>query len=544
MELKSIIILALLVLTFVVVKGTPDNNLTIIPSSEVLAKINNREPVEYAHVIIKGDLNLSQIVLPQKFVQRDSKSWYTNVVYSSIGISDSTIDGNLDFSNAKFVNSVNFNNSTFKGDARFEMSLFDKSANFKSAKFNGTSSFYRSEFTNCPAQFEDSTFNRNVDFAYSNFLHSAHFENSKIKGLANFENSEFKNEDAFFKKTQFNGTADFQRSLFNKNADFSDSSFNGDANFGRSSFKDNADFRGSSFNRDANFRNSSFEDDASFISSKFNGYGDFSGSQFNKSTEFNDAVFQKETTFSDSKFSGDTSFGGSLFKEDVLFEGTDFDCTLYLTRTKYDKLYIRWRDIKDLAYDDTAYLSLMENFKKLGYLEDYDNCYFEYRKEHRSQSWSDSHHGMSPKEEWIWKKIDFALEWFYGYGKRPLNPLGWSTITILFFSIIWWIGDIKEYKNKARQCTLGECRPNKVSASKNRFLGRNRWSKLHTLAEAMIFSATVFLSGTRLFIDPPDHPDMSRLTKFQTNVAFTTERILGALFSILFFLAISATVVR
>jgi hypothetical protein len=60
----------------------------------------------------------------------------------------------------------------------------------------------------------------------------------------------------------------------------------------------------------------------------------------------------------------------------------------------------------------------------------------------------------------------------------------------------------------------------------------------------MIFSATVFLSGTRLFIEPPDLPEMPRWTEFQTRVAFTAERVLGAFFSILFFIAISATVVR
>ena len=108
--------------------------------------------------------------------------------------------------------------------------------------------------------------------------------------------------------------------------------------------------------------------------------------------------------FDDAQFNGTTSFNNSRFKDDALFEGTKFNCTLYLIRIKYDKLYIRWRDIKNLAYDDAAYLSLMENFKKLGYVEDYDNCYFEYRKEHRIQSWSGGFHGMSNTEEWIRKK--------------------------------------------------------------------------------------------------------------------------------------------
>jgi len=60
----------------------------------------------------------------------------------------------------------------------------------------------------------------------------------------------------------------------------------------------------------------------------------------------------------------------------------------------------------------------------------------------------------------------------------------------------------------------------------------------------MLFSATIFLSGTRLFIDPPMLPELPRWSRFQIKVAFTAERVLGAFFSILFFLSIGATVVR
>ncbi len=79
----------------------------------------------------------------------------------------------------------------------------------------------------------------------------------------------------------------------------------------------------------------------------------------------------------------------------------------------------------------------MDNFKKLGYLEDYDNCYYEYRKEHRDQNWSGTYHAINPAEEWIRKRIDAGRELTYGYGKRPLYPLYWSMGTILLFGFIW-----------------------------------------------------------------------------------------------------------
>ena len=60
----------------------------------------------------------------------------------------------------------------------------------------------------------------------------------------------------------------------------------------------------------------------------------------------------------------------------------------------------------------------------------------------------------------------------------------------------------------------------------------------------MLFSATVFLSGTRFFVEPPAQPEVQRLSVSQAKWTMIIERVLGALFSILFFLAISGTVVR
>ena len=65
-----------------------------IPASEILMKINNSEPVEYDHVLIKGDLDISAIGL-----LKDSKS-----IASTISISNSTIDGVINFNDIKFLN--------------------------------------------------------------------------------------------------------------------------------------------------------------------------------------------------------------------------------------------------------------------------------------------------------------------------------------------------------------------------------------------------------------------------------------------------------
>lgn len=117
-----------------------------------------------------------------------------------------------------------------------------------------------------------------------------------------------------------------------------------------------------------------------------------------------------------------------------------------------------------LVYDDAAYMSLMKNFKALGYFEDYDSCYFQYRKEHRAKPWP---------------AVNDGEEWFDG-----------DIIDVLGFSI------------------------------------------------------TVFLSGTKLFIDPPELPRIEGRSRFWIKWAFIVERLLGGLFSILLFIAIGGTIVR
>jgi len=78
-------------------------------------------------------------------------------------------------------------------------------------------------------------------------------------------------------------------------------------------------------------------------------------------------------------------------------------------------------------------MSLMKNFKDLGYFEDYDSCYFQYRREHRSQPWPAVNHW----EAGIRKVIDYPLEWFYGYGTKPLNAFLFSLGIIIIFGGFW-----------------------------------------------------------------------------------------------------------
>lgn len=398
------------------------------------------------------------------------------------------IVGYLDLSGLIIAVPVHFNHSIFQDPANFNYTTFNADAYFVKSNFCG-----------------------DVHFLYSKFNRGANFLNSNFGSNANFWYSKFI-ADANFAQTQFRGIADFWDSEFDRNAYFWYSKFYSIAFFGKSTFNGTASFRYSEFNDDVGFGVSNFNGGADFWYSKFNGNAYFDYDKFSKDADFNEAIFNKFA-----------SFNNSQFIANAFFKNTTFQGDLALTETIYYKLFIRWYRIKHLIYDDTAYMSLMKNFNDLGYFEDYDSCYYQYRKEHRGQPWP----GINPFEESVRKFFDMFLEIFYGYGKKPLLPLAWSFGTILVLGIFW--GVIEQRRQ--------EVNFNEYSCIQN----INFKNKITSMIKPFLFSATVFLSGTKLFIDPPEVPNKnSSLIK----VAFIFERVLGALFSILFFLAISGTVIR
>jgi hypothetical protein len=62
--------------------------------------------------------------------------------------------------------------------------------------------------------------------------------------------------------------------------------------------------------------------------------------------------------------------------------------------------------------------------------------------------------------------------------------------------------------------------------------------------DALIFSSTLFLSGTKLFVDPPAIPELQGVSWTTLKIVFIAERLLGALFSILFFLAVTGMIMK
>lgn len=490
-KLAIVIVLALIVLPLAVHGDDATSKTTFreVNASDILPMVQKGETVEYDHVIVKGNLDLSQSDLPTKRVSRTHTeklrgfSETRKIINSHIKITDSIFDG--------FVS------------------------------------------------FNDTFLNESIDLSGSNFAKNVHFVYS-----------------------EFNGTAYFRNSTFNSIADFRNSKFNDEARFETPTFNDNVSFRDAYFSRDAYFytpdlniqlnlySNTTLNNDSDFSYITFNGYAYFWGAMFNGYANFQNTTFNGGSSFWNAEFNDDANFNFASFKERALFDNTKFHRSLGLWDTKYDLLFIRWNNIDNLVYDEPSYQKLLENFKKLGFDRDADSCYYEFRL-NLLLNWRPSHEigdyniaillrDINKKYimsylggigDWLMYCLDFGAWVFYGYGKKPLYPVEWSIGIVLLFGIIWVTGGLKSGRG-----IIEKYGPDN--------LGKNWRSQIQVLADAMIFSTTIFLSGTRFFIDPPELPEMPRWSRSWTRVVFVTERVLGGFFSILFFLAIGATVVR
>jgi hypothetical protein len=481
---------------------------------------------------------------------------------------------------------VTFNSTTFNGTAYFSSSTYNGDAYFEGPNFNGTVDFGSSTFEG-DAYFRGSTFNGTAYFGDSEFYGTAYFGSSTYNGDAYFRGSTFNgtayfgsstyNGDAYFEGSTFNGTA-FVYSTFNGAADFGGLGFypKGDPDFGDpvlkgdttierifwmssgSTFEGDADFRGSIFNGTVDFVYSTFEGDADFVYSTFEGDADFRGSTFEGDADFSSSTYNGIADFSSSTYNGIADFSSSTYKDNVFYYDTSFKQKINFKLTEYEKLYIRWDNYHRLIYDDAAYQLLIENLRKLGFMADADNCYYQFRV--------DQFLHQNPIEDPLIYLFNFGAWVFYGYGKRPIYPFLWSILSIGLFGVFWIAVGLQNPRDAVNKFRLDKRWPHMISSSFLLLLVtliKIIWKAVDldktirvideydhvrnwpsSLSEGISFSATVFLSGTKFFVDPPVVPALPGRSQSLIKRAFLFERLLGAFFSILLFLAIGATVVR
>ncbi len=542
-------ILALITVLMVVGGALGDqNDSKVIRAEDVESALKDGKPYNFDGRTVEGDLNLSGETLGSvQFVDTmfDGAVNFNGAIFTGgATFEKSRFSGDASFENAKFHgNHVNFDNAKFSGLANFKSANFSCNAYFDWAKFNGKRVYFKDAFFGGnETSFRESQFNGIADFKDSSFSGSkAIFKHAAFLNLAIFENAVF-HSSASFDKVTFSGEANFKLSEFLEDASFESANFAGNpteftgskflgektdfsnaqfagltANFSNVTFSScdidftNAEFAGKNYTNfvrakfsgdRVRFRKANFSGEvASFNETEFSGgYADFAGARFdNSNSYFLGATFDREALFNHAWFSGTTYFDYAWFKEGASFVDATLQGRLHLTRTRYDNLFIRWDDIEGgLAWDDGAYFSLLKNFKTLGYVTDYLNCYMDYRKEQRGQF-----SGL----RWF---FDLLLELSYGYGKEPAKPIFWSIVIISICSLIF---------------------------------RRLYWKHIRKdFPEAIRFSISIFFSGTRLFVESP--PKVDEKWPPELKALFQLERILGIIFTALLILAISESVIQ
>lgn len=416
----------------------------MVKAEEILAKIERGESVEYENVIVEGDrLDLSELKLP---TNENDKFLIT----SSIKIRDSEFHGILNFNDAIFEKPVYFegtkllivkvNEVRFCKYAGFEDTEFRSYADFSDTEFMGDANFTNVRFIEgVTANFDGSKFRENaffwskdkrntifggdVLFRYAKFYKIADFSGAKFDRNADFKLTEFHKEYAQFMGTQFKGEINFEGSRFKGGALFRDSKFYGVANFRLVHFNGDAYFQNSMFieGAQADFTEAKFDGDAMFVRSLFSGNINFTGVRFNKYLDFACTKFDKDLILNRARIDK-MRFGAEFgYKANILLKDADFD------QTKD----IRWDGIKEhLDYEkngNTIFLSLVENFKSLGFFDDADDCNYVYRDNMRKEK---------GKSNWstFYDSISFLS---CGYGVRPSYTLALILVVMYIFWIVF-----------------------------------------------------------------------------------------------------------
>ncbi|NDK56775.1 pentapeptide repeat-containing protein [Pontibacter fetidus] len=222
---------------------------TKVDASEIIAKINRGEAVNYKHAEITGNLDMTKLknmkLKNGKDKGNDTKEYISTVTAPVV-----------------------FEDCTFKGDV---LAYFnpDGGINIKDQK----NEVYNTNFEE-EVRFENCRFEQATAFKYSQFEQNVSFAGSRFE------------EEALFKYTEFEKGADFSKADFRDLANFKYVTFPAAPNFRGADFDDDADFKYAKFENGVNLQQATFNDLANFKYTKFSAPANLKGTRFNGSTDF------------------------------------------------------------------------------------------------------------------------------------------------------------------------------------------------------------------------------------------------------------------
>ncbi|HEX7445658.1 MAG TPA: pentapeptide repeat-containing protein [Methanothrix sp.] len=421
MSLRILVILALLV---AMVEGeSPATFPQDVPADEILSRMSDGQSIYYDGINITGDLNLSSLLGSRTH----SRLQLINCTVSSVTFKGLTMDsdlvlwgtsfGNASFDKASFLGMADLANTSFQHSS-FLGTAFSGPAVFDGARFQGDVSFEDAKFHQ-DASFNDVVFEGVADFNYSSFDSYTYFSGAHFL------------QEALFSDVDFSGALDFSASSFAGKANFFQSRFN-TAGFSNAIFSGPVQFGLAKFSGLSSFGDAVFAGEAGFNLARFSDAAYFSGAVFQKDAFFGLTKFQDIASFQDAKFEGDLNFkGGSI--STLLFEKATLatHSRINLNDTDFARFRAHWKDIGDhVVWDPGAYLALVSNYHSLGWSDDEDDCYYQYRNLDQShQGW-----GVS-------RAVDVMAWLSCGYGVRPGYAVAWALLTILAFAQVFWKGD-------------------------------------------------------------------------------------------------------
>jgi len=414
---------------------TSSDQRPVVQASEILAKIERGEDVEYDGVIIEGDLDISGLDLLTERVRRTKHELQKGlfeelkVISSEIKIINSEIQG-VNFYNAYFQKNIFFSGAKFVKGAFFKGAKFGKYADFKSADFGG-----------------------NAIFQGVQFDRHAYFDGAESDGfVVAFDGAKFGN-NASFKGAKFGKFVDFIGAKFGRNTDFeeaeftgiytyfSEAKFDGIVRFLRAEFSGYAEFAGAKFGNDASFKGAKFEGNVLFLGAEFDGDVNFGRIDFGGDVNFKSATFGGNAYFQGAKFDGHAYFEYDQFRQNVSFYYTKFGhpgSQAMVCRIAKRKMEERGNK---MAADDYFYKEMeairMENgikgTKKL--LWPWKMQVSEWLKLVGSKVWR---LGIYDLFEYV------VIQCIFGYGVRPLRLFGFWILMAFAFASFYWYFDAVE----------------------------------------------------------------------------------------------------
>lgn len=144
--------------------GSAASDLDHVKAEEIMARIHQGIPVNYDHVIVDGYLHLKPAYITD--INNDDKSDQISgeqtekvrlPIKSSIKITNSIMEGNINLDYADFQNDVSFEGTNFTNELSLRGSIFRNEAIFKEAEFCDYVNFWLAEFKN-DASFENVLF--------------------------------------------------------------------------------------------------------------------------------------------------------------------------------------------------------------------------------------------------------------------------------------------------------------------------------------------------------------------------------------------------